>query len=296
MDITYIPMARGFVYLAAVVDWFSRRVLSWRLTITLETEFCLDAVNEALARHGKAESFNTDQGSQFSSVAFTGLLQEHKIAISMDGRGAWRDNVFVACDGEADAGGPPLAQQELQLVWPADTGNHGDQWMLLGKSPTNGFVGNGRLIKRLFETTKTANWTWHDLRRTARTGMTYLGVPEAAAEAALNHITGKSKLVAIYDHSGPSTSGIAALRTWQGYVTDVVEGRRKPGDAENSYRESLPEDLRWRSRPKFVPRTKAKPGRGASRRVEAEISVDCVTTPRTRKRGRKTLNDRTKTG
>jgi putative transposase len=95
MDITYIPMARGFVYLAAVVDWFSRRVLAWRLSITLETEFCLDAVREALARHGKPAIFNTDQGSQFTCVAFTGLLQEKQIAISMDGRGAWRDNVFV---------------------------------------------------------------------------------------------------------------------------------------------------------------------------------------------------------
>jgi putative transposase len=80
---------------AAVVDWFSRRVLAWRLSITLETEFCLDAVNEALARHGKPEIFNTDQGSQFTSVAFTGMLLAHEIAISMDGRGAWRDNVFV---------------------------------------------------------------------------------------------------------------------------------------------------------------------------------------------------------
>jgi len=95
MDITYIPMARGFVYLAAVVDWFSRRVLAWRLSITLETEFCLEAVEEALARHGKPEIFNTDQGSQFTSEAFTGMLAEQKIAISMDGRGAWRDNVFV---------------------------------------------------------------------------------------------------------------------------------------------------------------------------------------------------------
>ena len=95
MDITYIPMARGFVYLAAVVDWFSRRVLAWRLSITLEAEFCLDAVNEALAHHGKPAIFNTDQGSQFTSGAFTGLLQEKQIAISMDGRGAWRDNVFV---------------------------------------------------------------------------------------------------------------------------------------------------------------------------------------------------------
>jgi putative transposase len=95
MDITSIPMARGFVYLAAVVDWFSRRVLAWRLSITLEAEFCMDAVAEALARHGKPEIFNTDQGSQFTSAAFTGMLQDQAIAISMDGRGAWRDNVFV---------------------------------------------------------------------------------------------------------------------------------------------------------------------------------------------------------
>jgi putative transposase len=95
MDITYIPMARGFFYLAAVVDWFSRRVLAWRLSITLEAEFCLDAVAEALELHGKPEIFNTDQGSQFTSAAFTGMLQDHSIAISMDGRGAWRDNVFV---------------------------------------------------------------------------------------------------------------------------------------------------------------------------------------------------------
>ena len=95
MDITYIPMARGFVYLAAVVDWFSRRVLAWKLSITLETEFCLEAVEEALARYGKPEIFNTDQGSQFTSIAFTGLLLKNEIKISMDGKGAWRDNIFV---------------------------------------------------------------------------------------------------------------------------------------------------------------------------------------------------------
>lgn len=95
MDITYIPMARGFVYLAAVLDWFSRRVLSWRVSITLEVDFCLDAVEEALARHGRPEIFNTDQGRQFTSAGFTGLLLGNAIAISMDGRGAWRDNVFV---------------------------------------------------------------------------------------------------------------------------------------------------------------------------------------------------------
>ena len=95
MDITYIPMARGFVYLTAVVDWFSRRVLSWRVSITMEVEFCLEAVEEAVAKHGRPEIFNTDQGSQFTSVDFTGLLLDNAIAISMDGRGAWRDNVFV---------------------------------------------------------------------------------------------------------------------------------------------------------------------------------------------------------
>jgi putative transposase len=95
MDITYIPMARGFVYLAAVVDWFSRRVLSWRLSITMEAAFCIEALEEALARHGKPEIFNTDQGSQFTSQAFTSVLIRDGIAISMDGKGSWRDNVFV---------------------------------------------------------------------------------------------------------------------------------------------------------------------------------------------------------
>ncbi len=95
MDITYIPMARGFVYLAAVVDWYSRRVLAWRLSISMEEDFCLAAVEEALAKHGRPDIFNTDQGSQFTGTAFTGLLLANKIAISMDGRGAWRDNVFV---------------------------------------------------------------------------------------------------------------------------------------------------------------------------------------------------------
>ena len=95
MDITYIPMARGFVYLAAVVDWFSRRVLSWRLSISMDASFCIEAVEEALGRYGKPEIFNTDQGSQFTSIAFTTLLCDNGIAISMDGRGAWCDNVFV---------------------------------------------------------------------------------------------------------------------------------------------------------------------------------------------------------
>ena len=95
MDITYIPMARGFVYLAAVIDWFSRRVLAWRLSITLEAAFCIEAVEEAIARYGCPEIFNTDQGSQFTSHDFTSVLHKNEIAISMDGKGAWRDNVFV---------------------------------------------------------------------------------------------------------------------------------------------------------------------------------------------------------
>lgn len=92
MDITYIPMARGFVYLAAVIDWFSRKVLAWRLSITMDVGFCIEAVEEAMARFGKPEIFNTDQGSQFTSRAFTTMLIGNGIAISMDGKGAWRDN------------------------------------------------------------------------------------------------------------------------------------------------------------------------------------------------------------
>ncbi|MDF8334993.1 IS3 family transposase [Novosphingobium cyanobacteriorum] len=94
-DISYIPMAKGFVYLVAIVDWFSRKVLAHRVSITMEADFCVEALEEALARYGKPEIFNTDQGSQFTSLAFTSVLLREKIAISMDGRGAWRDNVVV---------------------------------------------------------------------------------------------------------------------------------------------------------------------------------------------------------
>jgi putative transposase len=94
-DITYIPMARGFVYLVAIVDWFSRRVLAHRVSITMDADFCVEALEEAIGRYGKPAIFNSDQGSQFTSVAFTGVLLGNDIAISMDGKGAWRDNVFV---------------------------------------------------------------------------------------------------------------------------------------------------------------------------------------------------------
>jgi len=95
MDITYIPMAHGFVYLAAVVDWFSRKILSHRVSITMEADFCIEALEEALARHGRPEILNTDQGSQFTSTAFTDVLLKAGVIISMDGKGSWRDNVFV---------------------------------------------------------------------------------------------------------------------------------------------------------------------------------------------------------
>jgi putative transposase len=95
MDITYIPMARGFVYLVAVLDWYSRKVLSWRVSITMDVHFCLEALEEAIDVHGVPAIVNTDQGSQFTSQAFTGLLKKHSIRISMDGKGAWRDNVFI---------------------------------------------------------------------------------------------------------------------------------------------------------------------------------------------------------
>ena len=94
-DITFLPMARGFVYLVAVMDWYSRRVLSWRVSNTLDTSFCIDALSEAIERYGPPEIFNTDQGSQFTSDAFTGVLKHHQIQISMDGKGRWLDNVFV---------------------------------------------------------------------------------------------------------------------------------------------------------------------------------------------------------
>jgi putative transposase len=94
-DITYIPMARGFCYLVAVMDWASRRVLSFRLSNTLDTSFCIDALEEAISLYGTPRIFNTDQGSQFTSDAFTGILRKHDIQISMDGRGRWMDNVFI---------------------------------------------------------------------------------------------------------------------------------------------------------------------------------------------------------
>ncbi len=94
-DITYIPMARGFVYLVAVIDWYSRRVLSWRISNTMDTSFCIEALEEAIELHGAPEIFNTDQGSQFTSEEFTGVLAANSIQISMDGKGRWVDNVFV---------------------------------------------------------------------------------------------------------------------------------------------------------------------------------------------------------
>ncbi len=94
-DITYIPMARGFLYLVAIMDWHSRKILSWRLSNTMETEFCIEALKEALHHYGTPEIFNTDQGAQFTSEEFTGVLKASGIIISMDGKGRWVDNVFI---------------------------------------------------------------------------------------------------------------------------------------------------------------------------------------------------------
>lgn len=94
-DITYIPMRRGFLYLVAIIDWASRAVLSWRLSNTMEADFCVEALQEAIRRHGTPEIFNTDQGAQFTAEDFLGVLEHHDIRISMDGKGRWRDNVFV---------------------------------------------------------------------------------------------------------------------------------------------------------------------------------------------------------
>ena len=93
-DITYIPMARGFLYLVVIMDWYSRYVLSWRLSNTLDADFCVEALEEAL-RQGRPDIFNTDQGAQFTSEAFTGLLEQHSIQISMDGKGSYNDNLFI---------------------------------------------------------------------------------------------------------------------------------------------------------------------------------------------------------
>lgn len=95
LDITYLPMKRGFVYLCAVMDWASRRIMSYRLSNTLTADFCVEALEEAIKRHGKPDIVNTDQGSQFTGTEFIGKLHEHGIAISMDGKGCWRDNVFI---------------------------------------------------------------------------------------------------------------------------------------------------------------------------------------------------------
>jgi putative transposase len=94
-DITYIPMSRGFMYLVAVMDWYSRKVLSWRVSNSLDSNFCVEALTEALSRYATPEIFNTDQGAQFTSQAFTGCLKEHNVAISMDGRGRVQDNIFI---------------------------------------------------------------------------------------------------------------------------------------------------------------------------------------------------------
>jgi integrase len=151
-----------------------------------------------------------------------------------------------------------LAQRELRMVWPVEeVAGH----MLLGRLAGKGFAGQGRLLLRLQQASGTSGWTWHDMRRTARTTMSYLGVAEADAEAALNHVTGRGGLIGVYDRSGPLPSSLAALRTWQAYVAEVLSGHRPVGDAQQMYRAALPEGYRDRTNPTTPLRPKSKPGR-----------------------------------
>jgi integrase len=163
-----------------------------------------------------------------------------------------------------------LARHELGLVWPQEVG--ASDTKLLGRSGHRGFSGQGKLLLRIQRASGTMNWTWHDLRRTARTTMSYLGISAADAEAALNHVSQRGKLVAVYDLSGPPPSAMKALRAWQAYVGEVLSGQRPVGDAEAQHRAGLPEEIRLRSKPAFVGRPKAKPGR--SQRDQLDVARD----------------------
>jgi integrase len=191
--------------------------------------------------------------SETADIALGEIVSDRSIWVIPAGRVKnKREHIVPLCD---------LARHELRLVWPADEQAAGPEFRLLGRLPGRGFQGHGALLRRLQAASNTTNWTWHDLRRTARTTMTYLGVSEADAEAALNHVTRRGGLVGVYDRSGPPPSALTALRMWQGYVADVVTGRRPVGDAEERYRATLPEEFRHQSRQKLMPRSKAKPGR-----------------------------------
>lgn len=154
-DITYIPLQKGFLYLVAVMDWYSRRVLSWRLSNTLDAHFCIDALEQALALHGEPEVFNTDQGSQFTSQAFTSILKNNEIPISMDGRGCYFDNIFVERLWRTvkyecvylkafDDGYALLTELKLWFPWY----NHQRPHQALGYlTPVEAYFGLGRLSK-----------------------------------------------------------------------------------------------------------------------------------------------------
>ena len=150
-DITYIPMRRGFLYLVAIMDWHSRRVLSWRLSNTMDVAFCIDALTEALTRHGTPEIFNTDQGSQFTSLAFTQVLADAGIRISMDGRGRWMDNVFIERLWRSlkyecvylHAFETGLALRAGLLRWIAHYNNERPHSALAGRTPGEAYLGIG---------------------------------------------------------------------------------------------------------------------------------------------------------
>jgi hypothetical protein len=153
-----------------------------------------------------------------------------------------------------------LARAELAAVWPDYSGGAGDCWKLLGRAPGSGFSGYGRLLARLKARSGVVDWSWHDIRRAGRTTLTHLRVPEADAEAALNHVSGRSKLDRTYNHADAAPAAIRALRTWQGHVADILAARKAPGDTERSWRAGLPEHMRRVPRRTAARPKKAKPG------------------------------------
>ena len=181
------------------------------------------------------------------------------------------DCAFIALPGVRTKNHEPhaiplghLARREIEAVWPLDQSDFNPDYKLLGRTGKTGFSGTGNLLERLHKRSGITDWSYHDLRRTARTTLTYLGVPEVEAESALNHVTdgpgSKRKLVRIYDKSSKIPLGVRALRAWQAYVADIVEGRREPGDAERLFRDGLPEIAMLFDVPTARPRIKMKPG------------------------------------
>lgn len=181
------------------------------------------------------------------------------------------ERTFIALPGPRTKNGEPhaiplghLARREIEAVWPLDPVDHHPDYKLLGRTGQSGFSGTGNLLDRLKQRSGVFDWSFHDLRRTVRTTLAHLGVPEVEAESALNHVTdgpgSRRRLVRIYDKSSKIPLGVRALRVWQDYVADIVERRREPGDAERSFRDGLPDVATLFDAPMTPPRIKMKPG------------------------------------